>query len=237
MSAALPMAEAETKLFVSEIFVSVQGEGMLTGVPSVFVRTSGCNLRCAWCDTPETSWEATGEVRSLASVVDEVLAHEVRHVVLTGGEPLLSKGMAGLARALHGAGRHLTVETAGTLYRDLPVDLWSLSPKLSSSVPDHPRWGPLHESRRLRHDVLRRYVEGGHYQLKLVVAKPEELVEVDALVRAIGAAPEHVLLMPEGLTPHRLDQVAEWLVPLCIERGYRYCDRLHIRLFGHTRGT
>jgi 7-carboxy-7-deazaguanine synthase len=231
----LPLADA--RLLLSELFVSVQGEGMLTGVPSVFVRTGACNLRCAWCDTPETSWTPGGEVRSVQSVVDEVLATGMKHVVLTGGEPLLSKAIEPLAHALHEAGRHLTVETAGTIHRELPVDLWSLSPKLSGSVPDHPRWGPRHEALRLNREVLKRYVGTGRYQLKLVLAVPEELTEVDALVTELDAAPERVLLMPEGLTPERLDEVAEWLVPRCTERGYRFCDRLHIRLFGHTRGT
>ncbi len=232
---ALPLAEAQ--LLVSELFVSVQGEGMLTGVPSVFVRTGACNLRCKWCDTPETSWSPSGQVRSVESVVTEVLGHDVRHVVLTGGEPLLPKGIESLAWALHEAGRHLTVETAGTIHKDLPVDLWSLSPKLASSVPEHPRWGPRHDALRLNHDVLRRYVASGNYQLKLVLADPSELAEVDALVKELGAAAERVLLMPEGVESARLDAVAEWLVPSCIERGYRFCDRLHIRLFGHTRGT
>ena len=228
----------EDRLFVSEVFASVQGEGMLTGVPSVFVRTSACNLRCRWCDTPETSWSPEGVVRTVADVLAEVLAHDtIRHVVLTGCEPLLGKGMPALARALHAEGRHLTVETAGTLVRDLPVDLWSLSPKLSGSVPDDPRWGPRHDRMRLRPDVLRHYVATGRYQLKLVVGHPNELPEVDALVAEVGAAPERVLLMPEGLTAGRLDEVAEWLVPAAMARGARFCDRLHIRLFGHTRGT
>lgn len=231
----LPLAGA--RLLLSELFVSVQGEGMLTGVPSVFVRTGACNLRCAWCDTPETSWNPGGEVRAVPSVVDEVLATGVRHVVLTGGEPLLTKAIEPLVHALHEAGRHLTIETAGTIHRDLPVDLWSLSPKLSSSVPDHPRWGPRHDALRLNREVLRRYIGTGRYQLKLVLASPEEIGEVDQLVRELDAAPERVLLMPEGLSADRLDAVAEWLVPLCTQRGHRYCDRLHIRLFGHTRGT
>lgn len=232
---ALPLADA--RLLISELFVSVQGEGVLTGVPSVFVRTGACNLRCKWCDTPETSWEPGGEVRSVESVVAEVLAHDVRHVVLTGGEPLLPKAIEPLAHALHRAGRHLTIETAGTRHRDLPVDLWSLSPKLSSSVPDHPRWGARHDALRLNLEVLRRYVATGRYQLKLVLGDPAEIAEVDALVAALDAAPERVLLMPEGVDVARLDDVAEWLVPLCTERGFRFCDRLHIRLFGHTRGT
>ena len=231
----LPLAEG--RLLLSELFVSVQGEGILTGVPSVFVRTGACNLRCKWCDTPETSWSPSGQVREVESVVREVLAHDVKHVVLTGGEPLLPKGIEPLARALHEAGRHLTVETAGTIHKDLPVDLWSLSPKLASSVPEHPRWGPRHDALRLNREVLRRYVATGRYQLKLVMADPSEIAEVDALVGELAAAPERVLLMPEGVDTERLDAVAEWLVPLCTERGYRFCDRLHIRLFGHTRGT
>src|ERR1700758_3861717 len=77
------------ELKIAELFYSLQGEGSLVGVPSFFIRTSGCNLRCSWCDTPYTSWQPEGSDLSLGQILDEVKAHPARHVVVTGGEPMI----------------------------------------------------------------------------------------------------------------------------------------------------
>lgn len=227
-------------LHIAEIFCSVQGEGALTGVPSVFVRTSGCNLRCRWCDTPYTSWEPEGEAWTVDAVVAEVARHApVRHVVLTGGEPLIAKHLDALAARLHDAGYHLTVETAGTVFAPLPVDLWSISPKLADSTPgiDAGAWRDRHEQARYRPEVIRRMMDAADYQLKFVVTAPDDLDEIAAIVATVGASPDRVMLMPQGTTSDEIDERSRWLVPLCIARGWRLCDRLHVRLFGHTRGT
>jgi len=230
---------------ISEIFYSVQGEGVLCGVPSVFVRTSGCNLRCRWCDTPYASWSPEGREWSVDEVFEEVQSFGMaRHVVLTGGEPMLAAGLAELSRRLHGAGYHITIETAGTVSPgEVVYDLASLSPKLSGSVPPSDAfgvgWVEKHEKLRLQPAVLREWIGGGDYQLKFVVGSRAELDEVGRLVSALGlAVPHHkVLLMPEGVESGSLLEkgrlVAEW----CKEAGYRYCDRLHVHLYGHTRGT
>src|SRR5690349_20327441 len=134
---------------IAEIFYSVQGEGALVGVPSVFVRTSGCNLRCVWCDTPYTSWQPEGDERSVDSIVEEVNRHGAAHVVITGGEPMIAPGVAELTRRLR---QHITIETAGTVAAEVHCDLMSISPKLESSVPrerDGGRWAAQHE--RLRY--------------------------------------------------------------------------------------
>ena len=125
---------------IAEIFRSLQGEGLLTGTPSVFVRTSGCNLRCWFCDTPYTSWEPEGEDFSVDEIlqrVDGLLGADksCRHAVLTGGEPMLFAELVPLAAALRQRGLHITIETAGTLYLPLACDLMSISPKLSNSTP------------------------------------------------------------------------------------------------------
>src|SRR5947207_15916722 len=101
---------------ISEIFYSVQGEGILAGVPSVFVRTSGCNLRCTWCDTPYASWNPEGKQMSVGDLVAAVQSHRAaRHVVLTGGEPMIAKELSALAAELRSLGYHLTIETASTI--------------------------------------------------------------------------------------------------------------------------
>src|SRR5579863_1058108 len=103
-------------LKISEIFYSIQGEGTLVGVPSVFVRTSGCNLRCTWCDTPYTSWQPEGEERSVGSIVDEVSSYHASHVVITGGEPMIAPQIEELTEELAGRlAQHITIETAGTV--------------------------------------------------------------------------------------------------------------------------
>lgn len=228
------------RLRVAELFDSVQGEGALVGTPSAFVRLSGCNLRCRWCDTPYASWAPEGQPMAVEEVVQatRLLGPSLRHVVLTGGEPTLAPGAPALVAALRALGYHVTVETAGTFWRDLAPDLWSMSPKLSNSTPDDEPWRTRHEARRWRPDVLRRMMAAGPaYQLKFVVAEPADLREIDEAVEALDASPDNVFLMPEGRTVERLDAVAAWLVPAVMERGFRYADRLQLRLFGDTRGT
>jgi 7-carboxy-7-deazaguanine synthase len=229
---------------VSETFVSVQGEGKLTGVPSFFVRLSGCNLRCTWCDTPYASWAPEGEAREIAGIVREAAASGVRHAVVTGGEPMMFPRVEELCRELRAAGMHITIETAGTIYRDVACDLLSMSPKLANSTPrgdprdPDGRWAERHESRRLNLGVLRKLLERyPERQLKFVVASPEDLAEIDAIVRELpGVVAEDVMLMPEGVEIPNAEKRA-WVALACLERGWRYCARLHIELFGNRRGT
>src|SRR3954467_3471660 len=116
-------------MLISEIFYSLQGEGELIGVPSVFVRTSGCNLRCNWCDTPYASWSPEGTQRGIEEIVAEVRGHPARHVVLTGGEPMIAKGIRELAAELKRLNYHITIETAATIAPEgIACDLASLSP-------------------------------------------------------------------------------------------------------------
>ena len=131
----MPDETTPIRLYVTEQFVSVQGEGTLTGVPSTFVRLGGCNLRCSWCDTPYSSWKPEGEHVDLDVLVDQIAGEAPRHVVLTGGEPMLQAGAVPLTRALSARGFHITVETAGTVDAPLHIDLASLSPKMSDSAP------------------------------------------------------------------------------------------------------
>ena len=226
------------RLYINERFVSVQGEGLLTGVPSAFIRTSGCNLRCSWCDTPHTSWSPEGDHQTVEELVAWVAESGVHHVVLTGGEPLLQPPLGALCTALRARGLHLTIETAGTVYRDVGAQLYSISPKLDNSTPDDPVWGPRHDARRLPVEVLSQYIENHEVQLKFVLSSAAQLDELEALLAQLPALPpDRVLLMPEGRSVAAMDARAPLLLEACIRRGWRFCDRLQIRLFGDTPGT
>lgn len=225
---------------VCEIFESIQGEGLLAGVPSLFIRASGCNLRCAWCDTPYASWAPEGEEWPVDRLAARVRQSRLRHVVITGGEPMIFADLVPLTRALKDDGRHITIETAGTVYADAACDLMSISPKMSNSTPhgiEGGRWVEMHERARLQMDVLRRLIARYEYQLKFVVSAPEDLDEICSLASGLGAPPERVLLMPEGVTADELRERSLWLVDLCRETGFRYCPRLHIILYGNRRGV
>src|SRR4051812_42191805 len=124
-------------MLISEIFYSVQGEGSLVGVPSIFVRTTGCNLRCSWCDTPYTSWNPVGDEFSVAAILERTAQYAAaRHVVITGGEPMIAPGVVDLSERMRERGMHITFETAGTVYAPVACDLMSISPKLSNSTPE-----------------------------------------------------------------------------------------------------
>lgn len=230
---------------ISEIFYSIQGEGELTGVPSVFVRTSGCNLRCSWCDTPYASWSPEGPEMSVDEIVDEVSKHPTRYVVLTGGEPMVAKGIHDLASKLRELGKHITIETAATIAPEgIACDLASLSPKLSNSTPAagtiEEAWIKRHEERRLQPEVIRDWISAYHHQLKFVVSEDPQIAEIEELLAQISpenTRPDRVQLMPEGRTVDELRHKTSSLLDLCKQRGYRYCNRLHIELFGNTRGT
>ncbi len=199
-------------MLISEIFYSVQGEGELTGVPSVFIRTSGCNLRCRWCDTPYASWNPEGTEMSIDQILAEVEKHPAAHVVLTGGEPMVARGIHELAARLRALGKHITIETA---------------------------WVERHETSRLRPEILREWLTAYPFQLKFVFSSPADVAEIESLIAETGLAipPAKILLMPEGTDPARIDSRRAELVDFCLKKGFRLCDRLHIRLFGNTRGT
>ena len=225
---------------IAEIFRSVQGEGLLAGMPSTFVRVSGCNLRCGWCDTPYTSWHPEGLALAPEAVLERAREPGApRHVVLTGGEPMLYPAIVPLTDALRRAGHHVTVETAGTVRQPVRADLLSISPKLAHSTPQGSgAWTHRHERRRIDVSVLRDLIAQGEHQLKLVVGRPSDLEEIQGLLAKLGSVePERVLLMPQARSVPELDAIAGWLVAECDRLGFRYCDRLHIRLFGDRRGT
>ena len=230
-------------MFISEIYQSNQGEGRLTGTPSVFVRTSGCNLRCGFCDTPFASWHPEGQTLEVAEVIEKTLANAVgsQHVVITGGEPMLPADIEYLCDGLHEADFHITIETAGTIYRSVKCDLMSISPKLSNSTPEPNRagrWLEKHESQRHRPEIVSRLIAECDYQLKFVVADPDDLQEINAYLDQIKNVDRtRVLLMPEGIDASTLNSRTHWMKELCQREGFTFCQREHIFWYGNKRGT
>lgn len=243
--------DADASLPVNELFYSLQGEGELAGVPTVFVRTAGCNLRCWFCDSYHTSWEPTGAWQSVDDIVAAVAEYErADHVVLTGGEPLLHEESVTLLEELDDRGYHTTVETNGTIHRAAPIDLASVSPKLASSTPTAERdpqgegeWAERHEERRVDRDALATLVDDYDHQLKFVVTGREDLPEIRSLLADVRDAAattvrdEDVLLMPEGTTREELDRTRTEVAELAMEYGYRYTPRLHVDLWNDAPGT
>jgi 7-carboxy-7-deazaguanine synthase len=227
---------------VSEIFYSIQGEGKLVGVPSVFVRASGCNLRCSWCDTPYASWEPEGDEVSVDEIVRRVREHGARHVVLTGGEPMIMPEIVELCDRLKDSGQHLTIETAATVFKTLKLDLASLSPKLSNSTPherEGGRFAAAHERLRMNVPVIEAFIDSSpDFQLKFVVSGEPDLLEIRVVLDQLKCwEPADVLLMPEGIDAATLETRAGWVSEICKREGFRYCPRLHVTLYGNKRGT
>jgi 7-carboxy-7-deazaguanine synthase len=250
---------------IAEIFRSIQGEGRLTGVESIFVRASGCNLRCRFCDTAYASWAPEGDDLSVAEILDcveelrqqpspaflaphcaprgqEGAASEtgVRHIVLTGGEPMLFAELIPLTSRLHDEGWHITVETSGTLYLPVACDLMSISPKLSNSTPPadlDPRWTWRHTLNRHDPNTMRRLLADYDYQLKFVVDCPADCAEVEAYLADFPAIDrDRVMLMPQGVDVDELMGKAHWLEPYCDKHGLAFCPRRHVEWFGAQRG-
>ncbi len=246
---ALPNSAAFPKIFcrgqdsdlpVAEVFKSLQGEGFLTGTESLFIRVSGCNLRCWFCDTRYSSWEPEGKlipVGELLSVVEET---GCTHVVVTGGEPMLFPAVVTLTEGLRRLGSHVTIETSGTIYRPVFCNLMSVSPKLSNSTPPaerYPWWARAHEQRRHNPEVIRRLLREFSYQIKFVIDKPADLAEVESYLREFPEIERRrVLLMPQGTQLAELEAKRSWLEPYCREKGLHFCPRRHIEWFGGARG-
>jgi 7-carboxy-7-deazaguanine synthase len=243
---------------IAEIFHSIQGEGLLAGVPSIFIRTSGCNLRCHWCDTPYASWKPEGPEMSIEEILKKLTEWNCDHVVLTGGEPMIAPDLPELATALKKQKKHITIETAGTILpNSISCDLASISPKLSNSTPSperDPAWAKKHDSTRLQPEVIAEWIRKYPFQLKFVVSSENDLAEIKGLLSRLETfvapprqsvrgeegppVPLHqILLMPEGIDVKTLATRSPWLVDICKREGFRFCPRLQIELFGHTRGT
>ena len=155
---------------------------------------------------------------------------------------MIAPDLPALAAGLQKAGKHITIETAATVApAGIACDLASLSPKLSNSTPPaerDPAWAKKHEATRLQPEVMADWMKNYAFQLKFVVSSEADLAEIKGLLSRFPAVPFHqVLLMPEGINTKALASLSPWLVEICKREGFRFCPRLQIELFGHTRGT
>ena len=224
---------------VSEIFYSLQGEGFLAGLPSIFIRLAGCPLRCKWCDT-KYAWDRTaGAHYTIEKILQMVQQWPCDFVVITGGEPMINSELLQLARKLKAAGKHITIETAGIAYvPDLPCDLMSISPKLSNSTPEDSKLAAIHENSRLDMAVLRELIDNYNYQLKFVVDSPDDLPEIRQTIEGTGNIDsKKVMLMPQAATRDELLAKSPMVAELCKQTGFAFSQRLHILLWNGQRGT
>ncbi len=222
---------------IVEIFHSIQGEGQFAGTPSVFVRTTGCNLRCWFCDSKYTSWHPEGYHKTWKTVFERVKQFDCQHVVVTGGEPMLQPDVVPLTLALAEVGKFVTVETAATVFRPVHSDLMSVSPKLTNSTPQLGQWSERHNRLRDNPEVVRRLIGEYSYQLKFVIDRREDVDEVqNYLARFANATSDHVWLMPQAINADQLMRKTEWLKLEADRLGYHVSPRLQIEQFGNVRG-
>lgn len=258
-----------------DLFVSVQGEGKYMGVPSIFIRVSGCNLRCVFkdsiCDTPYSSFKPEKTKYTIDSIIDFVKQNsKVSHVVITGGEPLLyakDDDFKTLIKNLNALDKFITIETNGTQPMLDPLNykigLYSVSPKLCTSVGKPGTYGDYklteemvekHNKERINIDVLTNIaLYSNDYQFKFVYSGEESVKEIEDLYKQMGRKisteeeytrkfyfknhpNKHTMLMPEGITNDAISKYGKEIVDKCIEHGWSYTDRLHIRIFGDKRG-
>jgi 7-cyano-7-deazaguanosine (preQ0) biosynthesis protein QueE len=227
------------RLLVSEVFDSLQGEGVSAGKPCRFVRLAVCNLHCSWCDTKYTwdfenhSYDDEVQEEGVAAVAEQIAGAPQRHVVITGGEPLLQQ--RALAKALERVPSDIfiEVETNGTRV-PLPallerIDQWNVSPKLSSAGDT--------EALRIKPEALTALRDTGRAYLKVVVRTEQDRQEAEALRNRLGFPREHTLLMPEAATPAELNERSLAVATWSQEMGVRFSPRLHVALWGGKRGV
>ena len=240
-----------------EIFETLQGEGRNTGRPSVFIRASLCNLHCRWCDTDYTwNWVDTGfehekdadpgyekfqrEDQIVDLDIDEIaekaLAFPAISFVFTGGEPLIQeKAWVELMAAISAkrSAAEFEIETNGTLFPGEAflegIDQCNVLPKLANSG--------VAKELRYKRDVLHQFVETEKADFKFVIGNSSDLKEILNIVDSAKIPAPHVFLMPRARTVAELEANHSGVAQIAQEHGFRYSDRLHLRLYGAQRGT
>lgn len=225
---------------VSEVFYSIQGEGPWMGVPCVFIRLSGCHLRCAWCDTPYASWNPEGQDVTMDELLARLAQWPGAPVIVTGGEPFLFPFLPDLCSALRAEGRPVAIETSGSLYQKVVCDLVCISPKRDSSDPDslrYPNEYARHRKARLNLQPLRSLLsDHSSAILKFVIATQTDVEDAHQLVKELGLPASRIYLMPCATSQVVIQDLAPQVAAWALQYGFRYSDRLHVRLWGNEKG-
>jgi 7-carboxy-7-deazaguanine synthase len=203
---------------------------MYAGVPSVFIRTSGCNLRCLWCDTKHTSWTPEGTATSVEDIIDATDSM-VPHVVITGGEPLIQRTeLKKLVNALRDRGQVVTIETTGTIYdNEVTPDLWSVSPKLGNSLPvGHEPQLRIHEKNNT-YGLLPKFASSGvKIQYKFVMEANDDINDIMQLIAKYDIPSDAVFLMPQAVDVTALAVASKWIGELCMKYRFNFSPRLQV---------
>jgi 7-carboxy-7-deazaguanine synthase len=241
------MKNSEKSLYVSrqtddkpEIFHSIQGEGISSGTPAVFLRLALCNLKCTWCDTKYAwDWEHYDQKKevigiSISEIEESIFSFGCKHLVVTGGEPLVQQnGLSKLLVDLKGKGFYIEIETNGTIIpKDNCVDLvnqWNVSPKLGNSG------NPRHLREISNAYAFFTYLSSSYF--KYIIQTEHDLNEVQSLTEKYEIPKERVILMPEATNSETLIRRSRWLTKICQDKGYKFSTRLHILLWGNKRGV
>jgi len=230
------------KINISEIFYSIQGEGLLAGRPSVFVRLAGCPLRCKYCDTEYALDSSAGTKMSIDQAIEKTMKYSPAYVVITGGEPMISPQISLLCQRIKEHNIHITIETAGIKYvANLACDLMSISPKLSNAYNNG-----QNKNRYLKIDRLKKLTANYNYQLKFVMEKIEDITEVhqilndlkgvdpapsgslDLIQRRCGVDRSKVLLMPQAKNVSEYLRISPLIVELCKANSFIFSPRLQL---------
>lgn len=206
---------------ISEIFYSLQGEGISVGVPSIFIRLSGCHLRCSWCDSKFTWDMKSGTTMTTEEIIKEIKKYPCKHLVITGGEPLIQQsGLKELLSALKGY--YVEMETSGSLKSQIDqyINHYNCSPKLSNS-----------HNKRIN---LEKFPPSKTYY-KFVVDNEKDLQEIKDFIKQHKLPKEHILLMPQGIKRSEINKRSKWLAEICKQENLRFSPRLHINIWGNKR--
>lgn len=237
---------------VVEEFSSLQGEGKFIGVPSYFIRTTGCNLRCSWknpnggitiCDTPYTSfYPEKGYKLDLKRTLNKIHKSNIEHIVITGGEPTLQKDLKNvvdrIVSSLYKFGDYkVTVETNGTKFiKDIDAFM-SLSPKLTSSgYLLQGKEKRMHEKNNQFLESCSAYMSQNDYQFKFVGNNEQDLREIKNIEAGLGIPSNKIYIMPQGISTEQFEERQKMLTDFCMENNFNYAPRLHIDLWGNKRG-
>ena len=224
---------------ISEIFSSIQGEGIHAGKPSVFLRTALCNLKCVWCDTKYTwdwdNYDYSKEVHEIPieKVIEKIKEFEPKHIVITGGEPLIQQNDIALLLSKLGDDYFVEVETDCTIIPDSVmlehVNHWNVSPKTSNS-------GNSREAREIP-QCYDFFVKLENSVFKFVIENESDLVEIDELITKYSIPKNKILLMPQASTKDELNLKKEEIEKIAMANGLLFSSRLQVERWGNQRGT